>query len=98
MITRAQALANERRYRKSAKGRYTQHKANARRREVPFLLTFEEWLGVWMASGHWCDSRTDYHMCRRDDDGPYAVGNVYIGSKAQNCAERNRVLARRRRA
>jgi hypothetical protein len=91
--------AAERRYQQSARGRYIRHKVNAKRRGVEFLLTFEQWLKVWLDSGHWCDTRNGgFHMCRHGDVGPYALGNVYIGSKGTNCAERNRSVAIRRRA
>ncbi len=75
------------RYRTTPKGRYQKHKENAKRRGVEFLRTYTEWLAVWDES---VQAGAPYVMCRHGDEGPYAVGNVYIGTKAQNAAERNR--------
>lgn len=76
------------RYRRTPRGRYQKHSENAKRRGVPFLITYDEWLAVWAESGR--IASTGYVMCRIGDEGPYTVGNVYIGTKAQNTAERNR--------
>lgn len=75
------------RYRHTDRGRFTRHKANAKRRGVPFLFTFEDWLGVWRASGYW--RMPGYVMCRYGDAGPYAKGNVYIGTVCSNTRDRN---------
>lgn len=89
----------ERKYRATNRGRYTRHKANAKRRGVEFLLTYEQWAAVWQDAGRWPERpEPGFHMCRCGDVGPYAVGNVYIGTKGENCAERNRTQAARRRA
>jgi hypothetical protein len=82
------------RYRHTAKGRYTRHKVNAARRGIPFLLTFEQWRQVWQAAGKWkSDLRGPvskwYVMCRLKDAGAYEQGNVYIGTKRQNCKDMN---------
>lgn len=81
------------RYRASPRGRYQQQKARAKIRGVGFELTFTEWCEIWEESGHY-DERGNfcegYVMCRVGDQGPYAVGNVYIGRHVDNVAERNR--------
>jgi len=72
---------------------YINHKGSAKQRGIPFLLTFEEWLGIWTESGMLAlrGPRSDqYVMARFGDAGPYAVGNVRICSTRENNAERNR--------
>lgn len=57
------------------------HKGDAKRRGIPFRLTFEEWLGIWMASGRFNqrgNRRGYYVMARYGDRGAYEVGNVRI--------------------
>jgi hypothetical protein len=94
--------AAEKKYSQSPRGRYRQHKGNAKRRGVPFELTFEEWLDVWKGSGHF-DERGNktadgYVMARHGDKGAYAVGNVSIKRNAENTADRNRNYAYAMRA
>jgi len=62
-------------------GIYYSQKASAKRRGIPFLLTFEEWWKVWQDSGHWLErgkGRGKYCMARYFDRGPYKVHNVRI--------------------
>lgn len=75
------------RYRHTPKGRYTRHKANAKRRGVAFDLTYPEWLAIWFRSGYW--GVKGYSMNRLGDEGSYARGNVYIGSVRSNTRDRN---------
>jgi hypothetical protein len=66
---------------------YTVQKADAKARNIPFLLTFEQWWAVWVASGHWEQRgrRADqYCMARKRDRGGYTVGNVIIITNAEN--------------
>lgn len=93
---RATVRAAVRKYRASPKGQYTKHKINARRRGVEFKLTFEEWWDIWQKSGHW-DKRGNrkgcYVMSRLRDEGPYAVGNVFIATFSSNVCDRNKSVA-----
>lgn len=72
---------------------YTTHKSNAKRRGILFLLTFEEWKEIWLASGKW-DLRgrgTDrYCMCRTGDAGAYVLGNVFIDENIRNISDGNK--------
>jgi hypothetical protein len=55
-----------------------------------FELTFEEWLEIWEASGHFKKRGRlahEYHMARHGDRGPYAIGNVKIITANQNIKE-----------
>ncbi len=86
----------DRRYRASPKGQFSKQRQNAAARGVEFLLTFDAWWGIWQKSGHWAKRgsyKGRYCMCRRNDEGAYAKGNVYIGTWSANTAERNRVVA-----
>lgn len=70
--------------------KYWVQKAGAKRRSIIFELTFEEWLEIWEASGHFEErgrQAHQYHMARHGDRGPYAVGNVKIITASQNIKE-----------
>jgi len=69
---------------------YQTQKHHAVRRGVDFHLTLEEWWAVWSFSGHFSErGRGAYRYCmsRHGDVGPYAVGNVFIQTNAQNVSE-----------
>lgn len=66
---------------------YTQSKADAKCRGIDFLFTFEEWKDWWVSTGKWEKrGRTSgcYQMCRKNDVGPYALGNVYCDTIEAN--------------
>lgn len=67
--------------------RFVQHRHNAEVRGVEWRLTFEEWWGIWERSGRWekrgCRFGC-YCMCRLNDEGPYAVDNVFIDLATKN--------------
>lgn len=61
--------------------KFRQQRSSAKARGVEWLMTFEEWWGVWEASGRWSQRGHrdgQYVMGRHGDAGPYAVGNVSI--------------------
>ena len=63
---------------------------SARLRNIEFLLTYEEWLQIWIDSGHLSErgrKKDQYVMARFGDKGPYAVGNVKIVTANQNMSE-----------
>lgn len=77
---------------KGPRRRYIEHRANAQKRRIPFLLSFEEWWEIWQASGKWDrrgNRRGRYCMARYSDQGAYEVGNVSICLIETNRAERN---------
>jgi len=79
---------------------FAAQKCDAKRRGIPFLLTFCEWLDIWLSSDH-LDQRGHgkgrYVMARYGDRGAYEIGNVRIILFEENCYEyRPTVDARRR--
>lgn len=76
----------------TAHAQYVAHRGNAKDRGIPFLLTFEEWLSIWEASGHFRQRGNRggcYVMARYGDKGAYEVGNVKIITFEENSIERN---------
>lgn len=77
-------------YEHQPRGIYTRQRANARRREIPFDITFEEWKKVWEDSGKWEQrgtARGCFCMSRINDEGGYSLGNVEIKSVTANIKE-----------
>lgn len=58
--------------------------------EIEFNLTFEEWLRIWVESGHLHERgcrKGQYVMSRKGDIGNYEVGNVEIKQQSDNIVE-----------
>ena len=76
----------------NARVKFNAHKSNAKRRGIEFLLTFEEWLKIWVDSGK-VEQRgrgaNKYCMCRIGDKGAYSIDNVFIGQGKQNVSDGN---------
>lgn len=69
---------------------YKCQKRNAIDRSIPFLLTFEEWWGIWEDSGKYAERGKKPHqycMSRNNDTGGYEIGNVYISQVSENIIE-----------
>lgn len=69
---------------------FSVQKRDAKARGIEFKMTLWEWWTIWQESGHW-DERgrgQGYCMCRHGDDGPYAVGNVFIAPTRLNSSLR----------
>lgn len=71
---------------------YKTQRMNARRRGIPWLLTFKQWWRIWQRSGKF-EKRGhrlgQYVMARHRDKGPYTVGNVSIISCSLNHSQNN---------
>jgi hypothetical protein len=65
---------------------FSEQRKNAKSRGIDWEITFYDWWKVWEQSGHWEERGrgNGYCMCRIKDSGPYAIGNVYIATGAQN--------------
>src|SRR6266446_3506192 len=62
----------------------------AKQRGVVWELTFEDWIQVWIDSGHLDErgkGRGKYCMARFSDSGPYKIGNIKIIPYGQNISE-----------
>ncbi len=62
---------------------------------VEFRISFEDWIKIWLDSGHWFDrgaSTGKYVMSRHNDIGHYEVGNVSIKLHSENISEGHRGL------
>jgi hypothetical protein len=70
---------------------YNVQRNDAKKRGIEFLLTFSEWLDIWVSSGHLHErgrKKGQYCMARKGPDiGPYAVGNVRIERGEKNKAD-----------
>lgn len=70
-----------------ARQMYYFQKYAAGERNIPFLISFVDWLIVWEMSGKLDDRgrlKDQYVMARFGDKGPYAVGNVEIIHSGEN--------------
>jgi hypothetical protein len=80
--------------------KYGVQKGDAKRRGVPFSLTFDEWLDLWTASGHLHERGHGYGkyvMARFGDRGGYEPGNVKIVLFEENAHEYRPTLAAKTR-
>ena len=67
---------------------YMTHKRNAKKRNIDFFLSYDEWLNIWIQSGKLHlrgPKKGQYCMARIGDIGPYSIGNVYIELSDINC-------------
>ena len=87
--------AQQQAYDRTPKGRFVNHKKNARKLGVEFVMSFEEWWTIW--EPHW-DGRGlgKLVMCRTGDEGAYEVGNVRIDSQSNNAKEQQDVRKTRK--
>jgi hypothetical protein len=73
------------------KRKFRAQRKNAKRRNIEWAMTFEEWFRIWRQSGK-LDMRgrcgDDYCMCRKLDAGAYEVGNVQIKTVHTNLTEK----------
>src|SRR5690606_37018971 len=60
---------------------YSQRWLAINRRNIEWDLTFDDWLVIWVKSGHLAQrgiKRGQYVMARKGDVGPYSKNNVKI--------------------
>lgn len=66
---------------------YTDQKHHAAERGIDFILSYEEWLEMWLLSGKYSSrgrNKGDYVMARIGDKGSYSVRNCYICTVEEN--------------
>lgn len=62
-------------------------KSAAKRKGIPFELSFEEWWAWWQVDDRWSrrgNAPESFVMARFKDIGPYAAWNIYCTTKAGN--------------
>ena len=75
---------------KTPLARFKQQRWRAIARGIDWQLTFDEWMSIWDASGHFHErgkKAGQYVMGRKGDVGPYSADNVYICLFTQNIAD-----------
>ena len=67
---------------------YMDQKGLARRRNIDWQLTYEQWLSFW---GNDIEKRGvgigKLQMCRYKDLGPYKLGNIFKDTHERNCVK-----------
>lgn len=70
---------------------FQMHRWNAKRRGIPFLFTFDQWVAWWMTGDRWSRrgrTKDALVMARPGDTGPYSPSNVVCISHHENrCIE-----------
>jgi hypothetical protein len=74
--------------------RYYDQKAKAKERNIPFLLTFEEWDTWWLQHGVDRNIKRTINgntlcMCRYNDSGSYELSNIYCDTIRSNTSTGN---------
>jgi hypothetical protein len=83
----------QKRAKKPAFYAFLSHRAASLKRNIPFLLTFEQWMTIWEESGKFAERGKNSHnycMARFGDRGGYEAGNVRICTARENAVERNK--------
>jgi hypothetical protein len=76
---------------KELKRAFYSHRQNAHTRNIPWELTFAQWLQIWVESGHLAErglGHNKYCMARNGDIGPYSITNVKIVTTDENLYDR----------
>lgn len=79
-------------FQRTPTGAFARQRENSRKRGIGWELTLGQWWHIWEQSGKW-EQRgrgQGYVMARVGDDGPYAVGNVYITTAIDNSSNAHR--------
>jgi len=67
------------------KKKFTKNVLTAKYRGIGWELTFDQWMELWKDRITQRGSRRgEYNLCRKDDRGPYAVGNCYVATGKHN--------------
>jgi hypothetical protein len=70
------------------RAQFSRQKASAKRRGIPFEMSYAQWLEVWGENiAKRGQHKDDLVMCRARDEGGYSVGNVRIDSPKANMQE-----------
>ena len=71
--------------------KYHSHKYNAKKRNIEFELTFDQWNQWWITHGvdkslpnMSGNTKDNLCMCRYNDAGPYSLDNIYCDTNINN--------------
>ncbi len=73
-----------------SKQRYRDQMNQSRKRNIPWNLSYDQWLAWWDSQGIDKRSRATPRtgntmcMCRKGDTGPYDLNNIYCATASQN--------------
>ena len=69
---------------------FASQRKNAAKRGIGWELNLWQWWSIWQQSGKWSQRGRGqgYVMCRNEDVGPYAIGNVFIATARENSSEK----------
>lgn len=76
-----------------SKKAFSEQRANAKQRGIPFSFTYESWVAWWteQLGEDWAEKRgragDKYCMARMGDEGPYTPGNVKCIRFSENLAD-----------
>lgn len=85
---------------KAAQKNFRDQRGNALSRGIIWDLDFEQWLSWWLDTGHYHErgkKRGQYCMSRYNDEGPYAIGNIFCQLASTNIGDARRAEAARRK-
>jgi len=69
---------------------YRDHKSNAKRRNIEFNFTYEEWLNFWGSDINKRGTGSlDLQMCRYNDTGAYSPDNVFKATHRENAQQQD---------
>jgi hypothetical protein len=75
-----------------AKHCFNYQKYGAKKRKIDFNLTFEQWYKWFLDQGvdrniPQKNKGSSWAMCRKNDQGPYELGNIYLATMSQNSSD-----------
>lgn len=73
---------------------YMDQVSHAKERKIPWLMSYADWLELWLLSGKWFSRgkcKEQYQMCRKGDTGAYSTRNCFIGTVAENQKDRHKI-------
>ena len=81
---------------------YRAHKSRAKKRNIEFKLTYQQWYDWWLSNGvdknqkPSAFSKNTLAMCRHNDTGAYELGNIYCATISQNSKDQNYSFKRKK--
>ena len=80
-------------YHQTPAGKISQYKSDAKKRNIPFLLTEEEFKGFWQAPCTYCGAAIEtIGLDRVDSSGPYHIDNVVSCCRPCNSSKNSKTL------